>query len=157
MASVPGSARGAAPSRSGSALRAFRVEDTEHVIDLWRLGGLLRPWNDPHRDVARKLTVQPELFLVIDHPTDGVIATVMAGYDGHRGWMNYLAVHPEHRGRGHARRLVEDVEARLTAQGCPKASLMVRAENGAVVGFYRALGYQVDDVLALGKRLISDD
>lgn len=81
-------------------IRPFRVDDTDPVIELWRLGDLVRSWNAPRRDIARKLTVQPELFLVVDDPDAGVVATAMSGYDGHRGWIHYLAVHPQHRGRG---------------------------------------------------------
>ena len=80
----------------------------------------------------------------------------MFGYDGHRGWMNYLAVAPEHQGQGHAKTLIAQGEALLLAAGCPKISLLVRRSNTQVLGFYEALGYGQDDVVSLGKRLIPD-
>ena len=137
-------------------IRAFRESDEEQVVALWHACGLTRPWNDPHKDIARKLKVNPELFLVGEQ--DGrVIASAMAGYEGHRGWVNYLAVDPAHRRCGHGARLMREVERLLEAAGCPKVNLQVRAGNGEVLAFYRALGYAQDEVLALGKRLIPDD
>lgn len=133
----------------------FQESDTEAVVALWHACGLTRPWNDPYRDVARKLLVQPELFLLV---RDGnpVVASIMAGFDGHRGWVNYLAVTATHRGQGLGRALMREVEQRLEAAGCPKLSLMVRKDNHAVLDFYTHLGYGVDDVVAMGKRLIHD-
>lgn len=75
-------------------IRPFRSEDTDAVVDLWEAAGLTRPWNDPRKDIARKLTVQPELFVVAEDETGRILGTIMAGYDGHRGWMNYLATQP---------------------------------------------------------------
>lgn len=109
-------------------IRPFTPVDTESVVALWQDAGLTRPWNDPYRDIERKLTVQPELFLVA---TDRgrVCGTVMAGYDGHRGWLYYLAVDRALEANGIGRRLVEEAEERLSAMGCPKVQLMVRPEN----------------------------
>ena len=136
-------------------IRAFDPADEDAVVAFWRECGLIRPWNDPHLDIARKLTVQPELFLVGER--DGaVIASGMAGYDGHRGWVNYLAVAPRARGLSYGRRLMSEIERLLTALGCPKLNLQVRQDNHAALGFYRALGYQVDDAVSLGRRLIDD-
>ncbi|WAB85046.1 GNAT family acetyltransferase [Microcella daejeonensis] len=136
-------------------IRPFSPLDTDAVVELWRAAGLTRPWNDPHRDIARKLTVQPELLLVGE--VEGrVIASAMAGYDGHRGWVNYLAVDPAHRGRGHARALMAEIERLLTELGCPKLNLQVRADNEEALGFYAALGYSPDAAVSLGKRLIVD-
>ncbi|MDQ8044566.1 MAG: GNAT family acetyltransferase [Solirubrobacteraceae bacterium] len=141
-------------------IRPFAPSDTDAVVALWERCELTRPWNDPRADIARKLTVQPELFLVgeLDAGDAGarLVASVMAGYDGHRGWMNYLAVDPAERGRGLGRTLVTAVEERLTALGCPKANLQVRAGNETAVGFYRAIGYDLDGTIGLGKRLIPD-
>ncbi|HEY1065187.1 MAG TPA: GNAT family acetyltransferase [Pirellulales bacterium] len=136
-------------------IRPFREADEEAVIELWRRCDLLRPWNDPRRDVARKLTVQRELFLV-GESAGRIVAAAMAGFDGHRGWVNYLAVSPDHRKQGWGRRLMERIEAELEAIGCPKLNLQVRATNAAVLAFYRRLGYATDDVVSLGKRLIVD-
>jgi ribosomal protein S18 acetylase RimI-like enzyme len=136
-------------------IRAFDESDTDEVVALWHDAGLLRPWNDPRRDIARKLEVQRELFLVAI--TEGrVAATVMAGYDGHRGWVNYLAVGHAYRGEGHGRALMIEVGNRLEAMGCPKINLQVRADNEEALGFYREIGYTVDAVVSLGKRLIPD-
>lgn len=138
------------------AIRPFHRSDTETVIDLWRSADLLRPWNDPHRDIERKLAVMPELFLVAE-AEGAVVGSVMAGYDGHRGWLYYLATSPEHRGKGIGRALVARAENELLALGCPKVQLMVRRENEAVRGFYTSLGYGDVDVRMGGKRLVADD
>lgn len=139
----------------GLQIRPFAESDTQAVVALWRECGLTRPWNDPYKDIARKLRVQPELFLVGEE--DGaVVASVMAGYEGHRGWVYYLAVAPSCQGRGHGRRLMEHVEAALLALGCPKISLLVRSTNSAVLDFYARLGYAQDASVPLGKRLIPD-
>lgn len=136
-------------------IRPFTQDDEEAVIPLWDRSGLIRPWNDPHKDIRRKMEVQPDLFLVAS--LDGVLAgTVMAGYEGHRGWINYLAVAPEFRRSGIGRALMERAEELLRAAGCPKINLQVRAGNGAAVAFYRRLGFTVDDVLSMGKRLEQD-
>lgn len=138
-------------------IRAFDPADTEAVVALWEVCGLTRPWNDPRADIARKLTVQPDLFLVAEDRGDSaVIGSVMAGYDGHRGWLYYLATDPDRRGRGIARALIGEAEDRLRAMGCPKVQLMVRSENDRVLDFYDALGYADDDVLVRSRRLIAD-
>lgn len=137
-------------------IRPFARADTEAVVALWERCGLTRPWNDPRRDIERKLNVQPGLFLVGIEAT-ALVASVMAGYDGHRGWVNYLAVDPGRRRAGLARRLMDVVERELTALGCPKISLQVRAGNDLAVGFYTELGYEPDRTVVLGKRLISDE
>jgi ribosomal protein S18 acetylase RimI-like enzyme len=136
-------------------IRAFAETDRAAVIGLWRACGLTRDWNDPDKDVDRKVAEQPELFFVGE--VDGVVvASVMAGYEGHRGWLSYLAVDPEKQGRGHGRALVEHAERLLLERGCPKVNLQVRAGNDAVLAVYATLGYAVDDVVSLGKRLIPD-
>ena len=136
-------------------IRAFQLADEAAVVALWERCGLTRPWNDPRKDIARKLAVQPELFLVAE--ADGaVVATVMAGYEGHRGWVNYLAVAPEHRGQGLGRALMQRVEESLKDRGCPKLNVQVRTANAEALQFYRRLGYAQDEAVALGKRLIPD-
>ncbi|MFT4307265.1 MAG: GNAT family acetyltransferase [Microbacterium sp.] len=137
-------------------IRSFASDDTEAVVSLWEACALTRAWNDPRRDIERKLSVQPELFLVaVD--ADVVVGTVMAGYDGYRGWLHYLASHPVRRGEGIARGLVAEAEGRLQAMGCPKVQLMVRPENHGIRGFFEALGYAPIETRASGKRLIADD
>jgi ribosomal protein S18 acetylase RimI-like enzyme len=136
-------------------IRPFHPDDERAVVALWEQCHLTRPWNDPHKDIARKLKVQPELFLVgVENGV--IIATVMAGYEGHRGWVNYLAVSPAFRGRGFGRSLMHHVEDILLGMGCPKISLLIRSPNADVVEFYRRIGYARDEVVALGKRLIHD-
>jgi len=137
-------------------IRAFEAADEAAVIALWQACELTRPWNDPHKDIARKLTQQPELFLVAE--LEGrVVASAMFGYEGHRGWVNYLAVLPQHQGRGLARALMARGEALLTAAGCPKLNLQVRSSNAGVMAFYKHIGYGQDDVVSMGKRLIADE
>ena len=135
-------------------IRPFERADTESVVALWEEAGLTRPWNDPRRDIERKLSVQPELFLVaLDG--DRLVGSVMAGYDGHRGWLYYLAAREPRRGIGRA--LVAEAEERLVALGCPKVQLMVRPGNDAVFGFYDSLGFERFEIGTTGKRLIADD
>lgn len=136
-------------------VRAFQAADTEPVVALWEACGLTRPWNDPRKDIARKLAVQPEMFLVA---VEGgvVVGSVMAGYDGHRGWLHYLAAAPDRRSEGIGRALVERAEQLLTAAGCPKVQLMVRPENEGARAFYDELGYEPFDTWATGRRLIQD-
>lgn len=136
-------------------IRPFRESDEAQVITLWQACGLTRPWNDPRKDVARKLGVQRELFLVGE--ADGrLIASAMAGYDGHRGWVNYLAIAPDMRGRGLGTALMREIEQQLIALGCPKLNLQVRAGNTDAIAFYRRLGYDVEELVSMGKRLIHD-
>ena len=143
------------------AVRAFERADTESVVALWDEAGLTRPWNDPRLDIERKLTVQPELFLVVEDSAAGeqesaIVGSVMAGYDGHRGWLYYLATATTHRRQGIARALVGEAERLLLALGCPKVQLMVREGNDTVLGLYDALGYERFSVSNTGKRLIVD-
>ncbi len=136
-------------------IRPYAAADEHAVVALWQACDLTRAWNDPHKDIARKLTTQPNWFLV--GVNDGqLMASAMFGYDGHRGWVNYLAVSPDHQRSGHARAMMSAGEAILTAAGCPKLNLQVRTSNTSVLDFYRHLGYGRDDVVGLGKRLIPD-
>ncbi|TLX56014.1 GNAT family acetyltransferase [Stutzerimonas nosocomialis] len=136
-------------------IRPYHPADEDAVVQLWEDCGLTRPWNDPHKDIARKLTQQPELFLVGEVAGE-LMASAMAGYDGHRGSVHYLAVAPAYQAQGHGRQMLEAVEQRLFALGCPKLNLLVRTSNERTLAFYRSLGYGTDDVFSLGKRLIPD-
>jgi ribosomal protein S18 acetylase RimI-like enzyme len=133
-------------------VRPYQPLDEASVIDLWKECGLINPQNDPRRDIEMKLKVQPELFLV-GSVAEKIVAAVMAGYDGHRGWINYLAVSPEMRGSGLGRRMVSEAESRLKALGCQKVNLLVRESNRGVLGFYERLGFHVEGVVAMGKRI----
>lgn len=137
-------------------IRPYHPEDQQSVIDLWRKCALVVPQNDPRQDIARKLKIQPELLLVGEQK-GSIVATCMAGYEGHRGWINYLAVHPAHRRIGIGRRMMDEAETRLRAAGCPKINLQVRGANSDVLAFYRKLGFKVDEVVSLGKRLEADE
>lgn len=137
-------------------IRAFEQADEEAVVALWQQCDLVRPWNDPHLDIQRKLAIQPELFLVAELDSR-IIGSVMCGYEGHRGWVNYLAVSPTQQNMGLGRRLMQSAESTLEALGCPKLNIQVRETNEAVLAFYEKLGYTVDPVVSLGKRLIADE
>jgi len=136
-------------------VRPFHPADAEAVVALWERCELTRPWNDPHKDIQRKLTVRADLFLV-GEVGGAIIGTVMAGYEGHRGWINYLGVDPAFRRRGLGRVLMQEAERHLREAGCPKINLQVRSANTDAIKFYRSIGFAVDDVVSLGKRLEQD-
>lgn len=136
-------------------IRPFRSADEPAVIDLWKRCNLVVPWNDPHKDIARKLKVDADLFLVAELNAR-IVAAIMIGYDGHRGQINYLAVDPGEQRSGIGRRMMDEAEAKLGALGCPKINLQVRTSNKQVIAFYEAIGYSLDDVVSLGKRLEND-
>ena len=136
-------------------IRSFDTADAAIVADLWRRCGLVTPTNDPLADIQRKLQVNPEWFFV-GHVAGRLVATCMAGYEGHRGWINYLAVAPEQRRKGFATHMMREAERRLKDAGCPKINLQVRETNIDVLRFYKSIGYAQDRVVSLGKRLIED-
>ncbi len=136
-------------------LRGFRSEDEKSVIQLWRDCGLVVPQNDPAKDIQRKKKIQPELFLVAVSEGE-VVGTVMGGYEGHRGWINYLAVAPNRRKAGIGKMLVKEIETRLLKMGCPKINLQVRETNADVRAFYEKIGYAQDKVISYGKPLLKD-
>ena len=137
-------------------VRAFQPGDAPAVVALWEACGLVVPHNNPRRDIERKLRVNPEWFLVGDLG-GRIVASCMAGYEGHRGWINYLAVAPEHQRRGYARQIMAEAERLLRQAGCPKINLQVRAENREALAFYERLAFTRDAVVTLGKRLERDD
>ena len=133
-------------------IRLARDEDRTAVIALWEACGLTRPWNDAATDFARAVVGAGSDILVLE--LEGQLAaTVMVGDDGHRGWVYYLGVAPDHRGHGLGRVLMEAAEAWLQDRGAPKIQLMVRDNNEPAIGFYKALGYEVQPVVTIGKRL----
>lgn len=137
-------------------IRAYAGDDEKNVIALWVACGLVVPQNNPQRDIERKLRVNPDWFLVGE--LDGaIVASCMVGYEGHRGWINYLAVRPDCRRQGHARQIMEEAERLLRAAGCPKINLQIRSTNTEVIEFYRTIGFRVDDVVSMGKRLRADE
>lgn len=150
-------------------IRQFRRTDSEAVVTLWKRCDLVRPWNDPDKDIERKLSDSPDLFLVMEQLQDPgttqdanksaprLVGSAMAGYDGHRGWVNYLAIDPDCQKLGLGRQMMDFIEQHLEKRGCPKINLQVRDTNTDVLAFYKSLGYQVDAAVSLGKRLIPDD
>ena len=139
-------------SSVGLRVRPYRPADEEAVVALWQSCGLVVEQNDPRRDIANKLAFQPELLLV-GVLEERLVGSVMAGYEGHRGWINYLAVDPAFRSHSLGRQLMEAAEAALQRLGCPKVNLQVRSGNGAVIAFYEGLGYRVEERVGMGKRL----
>ena len=137
-------------------IRAFEEVDRAAVIKLWTACGLVVPWNDPGKDIDRKLAVGADLFLV-GLTNNSIMAVAMGGYDGHRGWVNYLAVDPNQQNKGYARQMMRALEYRLIEKDCPKINLQICESNIDVVRFYEAIGYRADDCISLGKRLIPDN
>lgn len=133
-------------------IRSYQAADQPAVIDLWQRCNLVVPQNDPQKDIEMKSKVQADLFFV-GEINSRIVATSMAGYDGHRGWIYYLAVDPDDQRRGFGRRMMEKAEHELQKRGCPKVNLQVRASNQVVISFYESLGYSNDGVIGLGKRL----
>jgi ribosomal protein S18 acetylase RimI-like enzyme len=130
----------------------YRSEFKSAVVDLWRKCSLIVPQNDPVVDIRKKVDFQPELFFVA--LLDGhVVGSVMAGYEGHRGWLNYLGVLPDYQGQGFGRKLVEKAVDELKKLGCLKVNLEVRKSNSSVIDFYLHLGFKDNEVVGLGKRL----
>lgn len=137
-------------------IRSFDPADTDAVVALWQEAGLTRPWNDPRKDIERKLRVQAELFRVAVADDGRIVATAMSGYDGHRGWVYYVAVADSERGTGMGARMMADAEVLLLDLGCPKVNVQVREGNDRVIGFYEHLGFAPDKAMGLGRRLIAD-
>lgn len=144
------------PDALSMTIRPYRVEDEAAVIQLWKDCGLIHPSNNAKRDIERKMKVNPELFLV-GVVSENIAATAMTGYEGHRGWINYLAVAPQHRRQGVGRQIMAEAEAKLRALGCPKINLQIRTSNREVIAFYESLGFVQDDVVSFGKRLVVDE
>lgn len=138
-------------------IRTYVDDDFENVVALWHACGLLRPWNEPASDIALcRSTASSELFVGLVGGNDDatkLIATVMTGSDGHRGWMYYLAVDPTFRYEGFARAMVRHAENWLAALGIRKVELMIRDDNEAVRSFYEKIGYAVEPRIVMSRRL----
>jgi len=122
--------------------------DRDRVIALWQAAGLTRPWNDPVADFNLAIATQ-----MLAHLDGALVGSVMVGFDGHRGWVYYLASDPERRRQGIGRALMQAAEGWLKEYGAPKIQLMVRSENEQARGFYLSLGYELQDVVTIGRRL----
>lgn len=129
---------------------AAKADDAEAVIALWRDCELTRPWNDPHADFDRALGTADAAILIV-RADEAVAGSVMVGWDGHRGWVYYLAVASAHRRQGLGRQLMQAAEDWLKARGCPKIQLMVREDNEAALAFYGRLGLERQAVVTLGR------
>lgn len=136
-------------------IRTFKQQDYDEVITLWERCDLLLPNNDPELDIERKLNHSPELFLVAEI-AGTVIGTIMGGYDGHRANAYYLCVDPEYRGRGIANALINRLEKKLIASGCPQLNIMVEEDDDRVINMFEKFGYDMQDTVCVGKRLIED-
>ncbi len=136
-------------------IRTFEEPDRAAVVQIWHDCGLVYPQNDPDRDIDRKIADGVELFLValVD---DRITGSAMGGYEGHRAWVNYLAVAPQWQGMGIARALMNELEQRCHRIGCPKINLQIRMTNTHVMEFYRRIGFVEDEVRCMGKRLVDD-
>jgi ribosomal protein S18 acetylase RimI-like enzyme len=137
-------------------IRIYNAEDEQQIIMLWQECNLTTAWNNPKRDIERKMQDSPELFFV-GEINGKIIASCMAGYDGHRGWIYYLAVKPDLQRRGAAATIMKYAEQALREIGCPKIDLMVRKTNHKVISFYHTIGYTDDPVVVLSKRLVEDE
>jgi ribosomal protein S18 acetylase RimI-like enzyme len=136
-------------------IRSFQMADEDAVVQLWIQCGLVVPHNNPRRDIERKINVNPEWFLVGE--MDGqVVSTCMVGYEGHRGWINYLAVRPDLQRHGLGKQIMEYAERILLDAGCAKINLQIRTTNQRVIRFYESIGYSQDPVVSMGKRLEPD-
>lgn len=138
-------------------IRPVERRDVEAVLALWRAvfpeyEDPGRPQRDPRASMLRKLAFGDGLFWLAERG-GRVVGTVMAGYDGHRGWLYSLGVHPDARRAGVGRALLAEAERALAALGCPKVNLQVLAANDAAAAFWRSAGYEVDDVVSFGKRI----
>ena len=142
-------------TESSLLIRPLKEGDEEALVSLWNMCKLTVPWNNPYKDIVRKLKVQADLFLV-GYLEDKLIASVMAGYDGHRGWINYFAVHPDFQARGYGKQLMDNVENRLRELGCPKINLQIREGNDKVLSYYQKLGFVEEKRINMGKRLEDD-
>jgi ribosomal protein S18 acetylase RimI-like enzyme len=129
-----------------------READRDAVVALWRACGLTRPWNNPVVDFDSAIgNAASDILLLRDGDT--LIASVMVGFDAHRGWVYYLAVDPAQRRKGLGKRMMDAAEAWLRERGAPKIQLMVRGDNADVIAFYEALGLEHQPVATLGRRL----
>ncbi len=133
-------------------IRVFEENDRKDLVELWRDCDLVVPWNDPDKDIDMKITYHPQGLLVAE-TNNTLVGSVMVGYEGHRGWINYLAVSPSLQRKGIGKALMQAAEELLKSMGCPKINLQVRNTNKNVIAFYSHLGYKDDDVIGMGKRL----
>jgi hypothetical protein len=134
----------------------LRDAEIEAAVTLWEACGLTRPWNDPRADAKRALAGETSTILAL-REAGRLVATAMVGADGHRGWVYYLAVEPDRRGRRLGEAMMRAAEAWVRARGMPKLQLMVRGDNAAVVRFYETIGYEIEDRTVMSKRFAAGE
>lgn len=137
-------------------IRIYQKSDEKQLIQLWEECGLTVPWNNPQLDIDRKLKENSEEILVGEIDEE-IVATLIVGYDGHRGWVYYLGVNPKYQRKGLGEQIMKYAEEHLLKIDCPKINIMVRDSNLDVIKFYEAIGYEKQKVVTLGKRLVSDN
>ncbi len=134
-------------------IRSYHPDDEPSVIQLWKtVFPDAPPRNDPRKDINTKSKLQPDLFLVA-LTGNLLVGTAMAGFDGHRGWIYYLAVAPDYQRQGIGTAIMQKVEESLTQLGCPKLNLQIRADNVEVQAFYESQGYETEQRISMGKEL----
>lgn len=125
--------------------------EVDELVNLWETAGLTRPWNDARADAHAAL--ENPTSTVLGGIDDGaLVAAAMAGYDGHRGWIWYVAVDPSRQGEGLGKTIAEEAVEWLRRRGAPKVELLVRGGNDAAVRFWRRLGFDVEDSVVMGRR-----
>jgi ribosomal protein S18 acetylase RimI-like enzyme len=134
------------------AIAPLRDGDADAVAALWGRCGLTRPWNDPHRDIALAMR-GPNSTILAGRQGEVIVATVMVGHDGHRGWVYYVGVDPAQQGSGVGRALMTAAEDWLRLRGLQKVELLIRTENDKVQRFYETLGYEVEPRIVMSKWL----
>lgn len=137
-------------------IRTTSRQDIDEIIDLWAQCDLIRPWNNPAQDIEIALK-NPSSDILVGLRSDKIVATVMCGFDGHRGWIYYVAVHPDFRGNGYGKTITSAAEDWLRNVGAPKVELMIRDTNHKVRDFYERADYEVEPRIVMAKWLIQPD
>ena len=132
--------------------RIANLTDTNQIIEIWEECELTRPWNNPVDDIKNALTTLTSCIILL-YDNLQIIGTVMVGYDGHRGWIYYLAVRKKFQKKGYGKQLIEEAEKWLKEKQVPKVNLMIRNSNKVVKGFYLSIGYKDDKVITMAKWL----
>jgi ribosomal protein S18 acetylase RimI-like enzyme len=146
-------ATAAGTSLPGIRIREATAADDDAVVALWDATGLIIPANDPHADIALCRTSPGSTILLAEDDIGALIGTVMAGSDGHRGWLYYLATDPQRQQHGIGRALVREAEAWLAGRGIAKVQLMIRNTNALVQAFYERIGYATEPRIVMSRRL----
>ena len=133
-------------------IREIVIGDTQTLISLWQEAGLLVPWSNPKDDIKQALATATSTLLVMEDESQ-IIGSVMTGYDGHRGWIYYLAVKTGYQKQGYGKKLVQAAEEWLKSQGAPKVHLLIRKDNDVIQSFYHRIGYKTSDVVMMKKTL----